>query len=219
MCFAMLAAALPSIFGTTAAATGTVAASTAAAAATAGLEFGTLAAAAPAAATGLSWGTIGQIASLAGTGLQAISAYNQAQVANQVAENNAKIAEYQAQDALKRGEQQSMDIRRKAAAYKSTQRSMMGARGLDLTYGSAADILDQTDFFSETDVATTRTNAANEAWARRAQATNYRAEAASRSPWMMAGGTLLAGAGQVANKWYQYSNPGANWAYQTAKGY
>lgn len=148
------------------------------------------------------WSTLGTVASLAGTGIQAMGQYDSASVAQQVAKNNAKIAESQAKDAESRGEQEALDLRRKAAQFKGGQRAKMAANGLDLTYGTQADILDQTDFFSQMDEATVRTNARKEAWNRRAQKANYQAEATSFSPWATAAGTMLTGAGQVASKWY-----------------
>ena len=87
---------------------------------------------------------------------------------------------------------------------KSAQRVNLAAKGLDLTYGTAADLQDQTDFFGQSDVATTRTNARKEAWARKSQAGGFQAEALSQQPWLAGGSTLLAGAGQVADKWYAY---------------
>lgn len=147
---------------------------------------------------------LGLAASAAGAAMGAIGAYNQASVAKQVAANNAKVAEMQAQDAERRGEKEAIEVQRRAAMYKSAQRASMGARGLDLTYGTAADLQDQTDFFGQIDANTARLNAAKEAWARRAQRSNFEFEAASSRPWMSAGSTLLTGAGQVADKWYAY---------------
>lgn len=180
MCIAAAAAALPALFG-----------SAGTAAATAGTAM-----------------TTAQMVSLglsaAGAGLGAVGAYNQARTQKQVAENNAKTAEWQAQDAQARGEQDAMDIQRKAAALKSSQRVSMAAKGLDLGYGTAADIQDQTDFFGQVDAATARTNAGKEAWAKRAQRANFQTEAAASRPWLSAGSTLLASGGQVADKWLQY---------------
>ena len=193
MCFPALAAALPSVFGTAAA--GTAAAGAAAA--------GT--AAAGTAAAGL---TTAQMVSLglsaAGTAVTALGAYQQSKVAGDVAARNAQMAELQAQDAERRGEREAMELQRRVAATKSAQRVSLAAKGLDLTYGTAADLQDQTDFFGQSDVATTRTNARKEAFARRSQSANFQAEALSSRPWLAAGSTLLAGGGQVADKWYTY---------------
>lgn len=217
MCLPALAAAFPSVFGGAAAA-GTAAATAGSYAASAfgtaaGFGGATAAMAVPtvtAATTGL---TTAQMISLglsaAGTGISALSAYQQSQTAREVAARNAKIADMQAEDALRRGENEAAEVRRRAAATKSSQRVALAAKGLDLTYGTAADLQDQTDFFGESDAATVRTNARKEAWARRSQGANFQAEAASSRPWLAAGSTLLAGAGQVADKWYTYRGQAA----------
>lgn len=212
MCFPALAAAFPSVFGGAAAA-GTAAATAGSYAASAlgtaaGFGGATAAMAVPtvtAATTGL---TTAQMISLglsaAGAATSAIGAYQQVKVAGDVAARNAKLADLQAEDALRRGENEAAELRRQVAATKSAQRVSLAAKGLDLTYGTAADLQDQTDFFGESDVATVRTNARKEAWSRRSQSANFQAEALSQRPWLSAGSTLLAGAGQVADKWYAY---------------
>ena len=215
MCLPALAAAFPSVFGASAAA-GTAAATAGSYAASAlgtaaGFGGATAAMAVPtvtaagAAAAGL---TTAQMLSLglsaAGAGGSALGAYQQAKLAGDVAARNAKLADLQAEDALRRGENEAAELRRRVAATKSAQRVSLAAKGLDLTYGTAADLQDQTDFFGEADVATVRANARKEAWSRRAQSTNFQAEALSQRPWLSAGSTMLAGAGQVADKWYAY---------------
>lgn len=184
--------------GTAAAAAGTAAAGTAAAGA----------AAAGTAAAGMS--TAQMIAlglSAASTGISAMSAINQADAAAQVARNNAQMAEYAAQDAIRRGEREAEIVQRKGAALKSAQRVSLAAKGLDLTYGTAADLQNQTDFFTQSDVATTLTNAGREAWNLRArgQAQLAQGQADALNSMYQAGGSLLGGAGQVADKWYRYS--------------
>jgi hypothetical protein len=145
--------------------------------------------------------------SAVGTAVSAVGAYNQASVQRQVANNNAQVAEWQAQDAQRRGETEAAAVQRRAAAFKSSQRVSLASKGLDLNSGTAADLQDETDFFGQIDTDTTRNNARKEAWALRAQRANFQAEAAASRPWMAAGGTLLSGAGQVADRWNSYRNP------------
>lgn len=144
--------------------------------------------------------------SVGGAVMSAGAMYQQGQVAEATARNNAKVAEYAAQDAQRRGEEEAQAVQRKGAALKSSQRVALAAKGLDLTYGTAADVQDQTDFFTQADVATTRTNAAREAWNYRAKGQQALAEgkAESLSSMYKATGTLLGSAGQVADKWYSY---------------
>lgn len=149
--------------------------------------------------------TLAIIASAGSGALSAYSAYQQTKTNAAVATNNVQIAEYQAQDAQRRGELEAQAIQRKALQVKGAQRVGLAAHGLDLGYGTASDLQTETDFFSQQDVATTRSNAAKEAWSRRAQGANFQAEATSASPWMTAGGTLLGGTARVADQWYQYT--------------
>lgn len=145
-----------------------------------------------------------------GSGVMAAgSMYQQGQVQKQVAANNAVMSEYAAQDAQRRGEEEAAAIQRKAAGLKGTQRAMLAARGIDLGTGTAAEILDQTDFFGETDAATARGNAARDAWAYRAQGQDMRAQGrfAARNANTQAFSTLLGTAGSVADRWNTYSRP------------
>lgn len=144
----------------------------------------------------------------AGTLISAKSAMDQGEVSQKIANNNAIMAGYAANDARARGEEEAQAIQRKAASLKSSQRVNMAAKGLDLGYGTAGDLQDQTDFFAQSDAATARTNAGREAWRSDAQAQDFRSQgaAASYNGNMAAAGTMLSGAGQVADKWYT-ANP------------
>ena len=85
------------------------------------------------------------------------------------------------------------------------QEYVLTAKGLDLNYGTAADLQDQTDFFTQSDVATTRSNARKEAWRGNAQAQDFRSqgEFAAYNGKMQAAGSLLSGASKVDPKWYK----------------
>lgn len=146
----------------------------------------------------------------AGTAMTAYGQYQQGQAANDAAKYNAKMAEYGAQDAQRRGEEEAAAIQRKAASLKSSQRVSLASRGLDIGYGTAGDLQDQTDFFGQMDAGTARSNAAQQAWNYRAQGTLARAEGRSAAYQGMLGatGTLLSGAGQVASKWPTKTKPG-----------
>lgn len=141
----------------------------------------------------------------ASTLMGAKSAMDQASIAKQVARNNAQTAELQAQDALRRGEKDAQEVARRASLLSGSQRATMAARGLDISEGTAQDVLNQTEFFSSIDQATARNNARKEAWGKRAQGANYAAEASGYSPLMSGGTTLLTGATTVADRWMQYS--------------
>lgn len=154
--------------------------------------------------------TIALIATAASTVVGAYGQYQQGQAANDAAKYNAKMSEYAAQDAQRRGEEEAAAIQRKAASLKSSQRASQAAKGLDVSYGTAGDLQDQTDFFGQMDASTARSNAAQQAWNYRAQGTLARAEGRSAAYQGMLGatGTLLSGAGQVASKWPTKTKPG-----------
>lgn len=142
--------------------------------------------------------------------VSAYGQYQQGQATKQIGRNNQIMAEYAAQDAQRRGEEEAIKVRRQADQLKGRQRALMSARGLDLGAGTPADILDQTDFFSQQDVNTTRNNAAREAWGYRAQGANYRAQGdfAAQQANLGAFSTVLSSAGQAASKWSQYGGSG-----------
>jgi hypothetical protein len=147
--------------------------------------------------------TIALIATAASTVVGTYGQYQQGQAEKDAARYNAKMSEYAAQDAQRRGEEEAAAIQRKAASLKSTQRAAQAARGLDVSYGTAGDLQDETDFFGQMDASTARYNAASDAWNYRAQGKLARAQgkAAAYQAKMGAAGTLLTGIGQVAGKW------------------
>jgi hypothetical protein len=161
------------------------------------------------AATAASVGTMSAFSmgsTVLGGVMSANASRQQGAIAQQVANNNATIAGYQATDAQRRADDESMAIRRKASSLAGTQRATMAARGLDLTGGTPAQLLGETDFFGEQDQQTARYNGKVEAWSRRAQASNMQAEgaAAASAGRTQAFSTLLTTGGSVAEKWMRY---------------
>lgn len=154
-------------------------------------------------------GSISTGLQVAGAVSGAFGSYQQAKSAQAVAANNAKLAEWQAQDAITRGQRSEQAQRMKVAQLKGSQRASMAARGLDLGEGSALSILQDTDYMGEVDATTIRDNATREAWAYRNQAAQYKSQADSMSPFGSAFGTLLTGAGSVADSWYRRNSAGA----------
>jgi hypothetical protein len=134
-----------------------------------------------------------------------------------VSRNNQKIAEWQAQNAIAQGQEAEIDQRRKMAALKGSQRAGLAAKGLDISSGSALNILTDTDYLGEMDVLNIRSNAERQAWAQRVQGSNEAANATllsmradAENPLMAGAGTLLTGAGSVADRWYTYNRPTAS---------
>lgn len=138
----------------------------------------------------------------------AYAGYTQAQTSKKVAQNNADAQEIEAQDALKRGEQAKIDARKRGSMIEGQQRTALSARGLDLSEGTANDILGQTDFFTQSDIATAGNNAKKEAFTRRSGAANSQLQADATNPGLTLAGGLLSGASSVADKWYTYGKKG-----------
>jgi hypothetical protein len=143
---------------------------------------------------------------------QAKSQKNAYEYQAKVSENNAKIAEWQAQNEIAKGQQAEIEQRRKTAALKGSQTASLAARGLDISSGSALNILTDTDYMGEQDALTIRDNAAKAAWSARLQGANetsnagfYKSAAAGISPSGAAAGSLLGSAGSVASNWYMSS--------------
>ena len=135
-----------------------------------------------------------------------------------VARNNAITAEYQAQDAIKRGQVAEAEQRRKTAMLKGSQTARLAGNGLDISEGSALNILSDTDWMGEQDALTVRNNAAREAWGYNVQGQNSMSNSNMLSARADAENPLLSGAtslmtnpatGVVASKWYSMSAPKA----------
>jgi hypothetical protein len=133
----------------------------------------------------------------------------------QVADNNATMANWQAQDALKRGVSAVNNSQIKTSQLQGTQRASLAARGIDLSQGSALDILSDTSFMGQIDANTLKDNAAKEAWAYNTQASNasanaelLRMRAGNINPAGDMTSSLLTGAGKVASSWYSNYSKG-----------
>lgn len=164
----------------------------------------------------------GQLTSAFGAGFSAMGAYSQAknqqaalQAEAQVQMNNATLSGWQADDAVTRGEAAAAQQLLKGGQVKGAQRAAMAANGIDLSVGSAQNILNDTDYLTSVDAAQLRDNAAREAWGYRQQARQYvdrasaaRSGASGISPWLSAGTSLLTSATSVASRWVSNTNRG-----------
>lgn len=118
-------------------------------------------------------------AALGSMAFGAMGAYQQSQATkasmeyqSAVARNNAITSEYQAEDAINRGQTAEEQQRRKTMMLKGTQTARLAANGIDISEGSALQILSDTDWMGEQDALTVRDNANREAWGYRVQAQN-----------------------------------------------
>ncbi len=158
----------------------------------------------------------GAIGSAYGAYASARSTKTQLELQSQLAEINARLSESSAQQETRRGQQAEQGVRLKTAQIKGTQRAAMAANGIDLGSDSATHILTTTDYMGERDAITVRDNATRNAWGYRTQGANYRAQAlmeganaSAISPLGSGSGSLLTGAGTVAERWYTLNKAGA----------
>ena len=122
---------------------------------------------------------------------------------NAVAEAQANIARLNAQTMMRAYEStlrsSERDIQRTTMAAgrtRSAQRAALAANGVAIGEGSAAELQASTDIVKELDVNQIKSNALNQAWGYRMQASNYEgqalmAEAQKQNKWLVAGATLM----------------------------
>lgn len=110
-------------------------------------------------------------------------------------EFNAQIAGLQAEDAITRGQAEAQAAGTQAAQLKGQQKAALAGNGVDVSTGSAADIMNETDKLSTLDIVSIKSNAAREAFGYRAQAVGYnsQAEMTRKAGKAAANNTLLTG--------------------------
>lgn len=135
---------------------------------------------------------------------KAATAAGDAQAAQ--AKENAKAANVQAQNAVLTGQVEEDRRRQQTRAMLARQRTAIAANNVDMSSGSAADILGDTAAIGEQDALMIRANAAREAWGYKVDANNSMnqgrmAKAAAKN---QATGTYLTTAANVAGSAYDY---------------
>ncbi len=147
--------------------------------------------------------------SAGGAGLQAYGSYQSAEGQKRAFKYNANVNELQAKDAERRGVETEQRQREQISRLKGTQRAQLAANGLDLTEGSALNILTDTDFLGERDIGVIRDNASREAAGFRSRGDLNRFGANATRPLLTGTTSLLSGAGSVAAQWYGFKTSGA----------
>jgi hypothetical protein len=144
--------------------------------------------------------------SAAGTLIGGVMANQQGKYEHALGMQNAKIADEQARDSVLRGREEARDFFRQAAQIKGQQIASMAANGIDLGFGSAARIQQDTAATVSEDAqdlyfnADQRTNSFHvEAINRRAEASaaKYRGKQALIGSLFQAGSTLASGFGKM----------------------
>ncbi len=132
-----------------------------------------------------------------GQGVGAMSASKQANYQAKVAGANAKRESQAAIDAIERGNIETRKFQRRAGQEMGQQNAALAANGIDITFGSAADVRGDTAMFAQEDSQAIQENARREAMGYDINAVNYLSEAKSQRS--AARGALVQGAFGVAS--------------------
>lgn len=167
---------------------------------------------------GLALTALSTAASAYGMYQQGQAAQDQANYQAKIMDRNAQIAGMNAADAERRGQIEEKQLRLRTANIISDARSGLSGSGVVVDTGSPLDIQTDTAAWGEYDVQTQRWNTAKEVWGIKNQAADYTAQSglyrtaganAASAGMTGAAGSLLSGAGTVADKWYKYRQQGA----------
>lgn len=155
---------------------------------------------------------IGTISSVTGAYSQSSAQQDQFSYQAAVDRNNATIRERQAKDVVKRGELDANREKLKGKFVHDRALVTLAGQGGDVTTGTSVDLLADIKEGSKKDEKQTENNAAREANAILADASNQRANASlhqlqsdSINPLFSAGSTAIAGLGSVGSQWYKRS--------------
>jgi hypothetical protein len=92
-------------------------------------------------------------------------------------DQNARLEDLRAADAIARGHEASLRQRTATQGAVGDVRASLGAQGVDLGVGSAADVQSETQHMGELDRITIENNARREAWGFNVAAADYRNQA------------------------------------------
>src|SRR5512139_187745 len=93
----------------------------------------------------------GSVVSAAGSIYGGMGANAQGKYEQKIAERNAKIASEAARDSEERGKLENQQLGRKVAQTKGQQAASMAANGIDLGFGSALNVQDDTAMLASED--------------------------------------------------------------------
>ncbi|HHR0945539.1 TPA: hypothetical protein ACS286_005709, partial [Klebsiella pneumoniae] len=117
-------------------------------------------------------------------GVEALSTYGKLkaqkkalQQQEQLALSNATLSDNQARQAIEDGTNAVTDYQRNVSAFKSSQINALAENGIDVTQGSAVDLLASTEMLAQGDIDSIKYNAALQSWGHKVQETNFRNQA------------------------------------------
>lgn len=113
-------------------------------------------------------------------GFKALNTYNKSKAEKKAYQQQAKIADLnaqlednQARNSIDYGRNQVEDYQRNVGAFKSSQINALADNGIDVSQGSAIDLLASTEMQAQSDIDTLRYNAALQSWGHQVNKTNY----------------------------------------------
>lgn len=119
-------------------------------------------------------------AALAVGGLDAMSTYQKLSAQKQalkeqakLARQNATLADNEARDALDIGREDVTEYQRNLSGFKSSQINALAENGIDVSQGSAIDVLASSDMIGQNDIDNIKYNAALASWGHKVEQTNY----------------------------------------------
>lgn len=148
----------------------------------------------------------GTAVAAAGTVVKTVNAANRATYEARVADSNAKLASSQAADAAERGKLEAQRVMGRNSQLLGRQRAAAAANGIEVDFGTSADVQEDTQTIGRDEVATTYRNSEREMQGFDINASNYQAKArgarAARGAAIVEGAfdfgsTILSGAKQV----------------------
>lgn len=156
----------------------------------------------------------------AGTAVKTVGAMNKATYEARVADANAKLASSQAADAAERGKIEAQRVMGRNSQLLGRQRAAAAANGIEVDFGTSADVQGDTETIGREEVATTYRNTEREMQGFDINASNYQAKAAgarqarTAAAWEGAfdfGSTILGGARQVGKIKASQAGGGSGW--------
>lgn len=134
-----------------------------------------------------------------GTLIGAYGQFQEGETRSDIARQNKQVALQLAEDARLRGAIEEQRQREISGQVLGTQRARLAGSGVDISSGSALDILMDTAASAELDALAIRANAAREAYGYQVQAENFRQESKlyRRAGRLGAVSTLLSGGGSA----------------------
>lgn len=175
-------------------------------------------------------GIVGAVTSVVTGVVSGVQAQNQANYQAEIARQNAKTAQQNADQKRQEGIEESRLQRMKNLQKVASQQTAMAGNGIDISEGTAVDVIEDTATMGELDALTTRYNYETQALAYETQANNFNNQAnldTIAGQNAMTSGVMngigsglngLASTSSVAGKWYSPNSIGSPTEYTTKVG-